>query len=151
MGMSATVSNAAALAQWLNARLCQTELRPVPLRKLVKVVALLYPLNTWQAVPCMLLTAWRCSPAVSSLQLLHRQVGQQLRDVQGTVVREVSADAGWMKEDADHTVLLCKETMDAGKSVLVFCGTKKVCTLWGTCMLSKGTGHCSLHGTTVCD
>lgn len=38
MGMSATVSNAAAFAQWLGARLYQTEFRPVPLLKLVKVI-----------------------------------------------------------------------------------------------------------------
>ena len=46
MGMSATVSNAAAFAQWLDARLYQTDFRPVPLSKLVKVLAFLYLLTT---------------------------------------------------------------------------------------------------------
>ena len=37
VGMSATVSNAAAFARWLDARLYQTDFRPVPLQKMVKV------------------------------------------------------------------------------------------------------------------
>ena len=42
--MSATVSNAAAFAQWLGARLYQTDFRPVPLLKLVKVTLSLLPM-----------------------------------------------------------------------------------------------------------
>lgn len=28
--------------------------------------------------------------------------------------------------DRDHTILLAKQTLDAGQSVLIFCGTKRV-------------------------
>jgi DNA polymerase theta len=37
IGMSATMSNAAAFASWLDAELYETSFRPVPLRKFVKV------------------------------------------------------------------------------------------------------------------
>jgi DNA polymerase theta len=87
VGMSATVANAAAFAQWLDARLYQTDFRPVPLRKLVKV-------------------------------------GRELRDARGALVRTLPA--GGEADDPDHTALLCRETLDAGKSLLLFCGTKAV-------------------------
>lgn len=40
VGMSATMSNAAAFAQWLDAQLYETSFRPVQLRKFVKVCSL---------------------------------------------------------------------------------------------------------------
>lgn len=30
-------------------------------------------------------------------------------------------------QDSDHTALLCRETVQGGHSVLVFCGTKQLC------------------------
>lgn len=32
-------------------------------------------------------------------------------------------------QDADHTALLARETVQGGHSVLVFCGTKKECEI----------------------
>ena len=62
-------------------------------------------------------------------------MGPELRDVQGAVTRTLSAGAGWLDQDKDHTALLCRETLDEGKSVLLFCGTKKVCrVLRSTCI-----------------
>ena len=55
------------------------------------------------------------------------QVGRQLVDAGGAVVRQLAVDPGWEApdQDPDHTALLCAETVDAGKSVLMFCASKK--------------------------
>ncbi|EIE23289.1 hypothetical protein COCSUDRAFT_42188 [Coccomyxa subellipsoidea C-169] len=89
IGMSATMSNAAAFASWLDAELYETSFRPVPLRKFVKV-------------------------------------GCQIRDERGDPVRKLAADPHWDRED--HVALLARETVDAGKSVLIFCASKKKCS-----------------------
>lgn len=52
------------------------------------------------------------------------QVGRQIRDERGDQVRELVADPHWERED--HVALLARETLDAGKSVLIFCASKKV-------------------------
>ena len=55
VGMSATLSNAQDLAQWLSAQLYQTSFRPVELRKYVKVMymwTLQYTLCSMQVNRC---------------------------------------------------------------------------------------------------
>ncbi len=52
------------------------------------------------------------------------QVGRQIRDEQGELVRELAVEPNWDRED--HVALLARETIDAGKSVLIFCASKKV-------------------------
>ncbi|CAL8465203.1 g4738 [Coccomyxa elongata] len=89
IGMSATMSNAAAFASWLDAELYETSFRPVQLRRFVKV-------------------------------------GRQIRDEQGEPVRELAVEPNWDRED--HVALLARETIDAGKSVLIFCASKKKCS-----------------------
>ena len=52
------------------------------------------------------------------------QVGRQIRDERGDPVRELAVEPQWDRED--HVALLAQETIDAGKSVLIFCASKKV-------------------------
>ena len=42
------------------------------------------------------------------------------------LVRQLQPPQGWEQKDADLTVWSTKETVDAGHSVLIFCGTKWV-------------------------
>ena len=54
------------------------------------------------------------------------QVGRQLKDCEGRDGRLLEPEAGWEDRDPDHLALLCKETIDLGKSVIIFCASKKV-------------------------
>ena len=54
------------------------------------------------------------------------QVGRQLKDSEGHNSRLLEPEAGWEERDPDHLALLCKETIDLGKSVIIFCASKKV-------------------------
>ncbi len=54
----------------------------------------------------------------------HAQVGRELRESTGQGVRVL--EQAWEGQDSDHVALLCKETLELGKSVLIFCATKKV-------------------------
>jgi hypothetical protein len=54
------------------------------------------------------------------------QIGRQLKDSAGQDARLLGAEPEWEERDPDHVLLLCKETIELGKSVLVFCGTKRV-------------------------
>lgn len=47
-----------------------------------------------------------------------------LKNEVNEVVRELEEDSYWDKED--HVAWLCKETIETGRSVLIFCGSKKV-------------------------
>lgn len=184
VGMSATLSNAADLAEWLCARLYQTDFRPVQLFKYIKVGKHLlrtcsliwHRLIQWVCarctkqtfVPCSSSDTTRCKPAgcpvSSSADVLsgwrgvvqfrvpdaaaqrkqehltrfcsvwlralswrvHLQIGRQLRDSAGQDARLLETEPEWEARDPDHVLLLCKETIELGKSVLVFCGTKRV-------------------------
>lgn len=57
---------------------------------------------------------------------VHLQIGRQLRDSAGQDARLLETEPEWEARDPDHVLLLCKETIELGKSVLVFCGTKRV-------------------------
>ncbi|KAK9836945.1 hypothetical protein WJX81_001769 [Elliptochloris bilobata] len=97
VGMSATMPNARAVADWLGAQLYETTFRPVPLAKYIKV-------------------------------------GAQLVTPAGEVVQELpprpqlARDEGraW-REDRDHAMALTWQTVRDGKSVLIFCATKREC------------------------
>jgi hypothetical protein len=43
------------------------------------------------------------------------------------VVRRLPVDPFFDGKDPQHIAQLCAETIDDGHSVLMFCGTKKVC------------------------
>lgn len=64
--------------------------------------------------------------AVDSIGISAAQVGRELRDAQGAVVRAIMCDGEWEGRDPDHIAWLANETVTSGHSVLVFCGTKKV-------------------------
>ena len=63
------------------------------------------------------------------------QVGRQLKDCEGRDSRLLEPEPGWEERDPDHLALLCKETIDLGKSVVIFCASKKVAkapvSVWG--------------------
>ena len=55
------------------------------------------------------------------------QQGKSVIDAKtGEPVRKLQPPQGWEQNDADLTVWSTKETVDAGHSVLIFCGTKRV-------------------------
>ena len=54
------------------------------------------------------------------------QIGRQLKGSAGQDARLLVAEPEWEARDPDHVLLLCKETIGLGESVLVFCGTKRV-------------------------
>ena len=61
--------------------------------------------------------------------LMLPQVGSKLIGNDGTE-QDLQVSPGWPpsvdEDDEDLCAWLCKETIDAGKSVLVFCASKKV-------------------------
>lgn len=63
---------------------------------------------------------------LSSRNTFLLQVGQQLKDCEGKENRLLEPEPDWEERDPDHLALLCKETIDLGKSVLIFCASKKV-------------------------
>ncbi len=69
------------------------------------------------------------------------QVGRQLRDSAGQDARLLETEPEWEARDPDHVLLLCKETIELGKSVLVFCGTKRVGVSSSSCV---SRDHCAL-------
>uniref|UniRef100_A0A0D3HTH3 Helicase and polymerase-containing protein TEBICHI n=1 Tax=Oryza barthii TaxID=65489 RepID=A0A0D3HTH3_9ORYZ len=98
IGMSATMPNVAAVADWLQkdeeftaqAALYQTEFRPVPLEEFIKV-------------------------------------GNQVFDKDMNVVRVLPKVADLGGKDPDHIVELCNEVVQQGHSVLLFCSSRKGC------------------------
>ena len=68
--------------------------------------------------------AWKW--LLAELEMLPLQVGRQLKDSEGHNSRLLEPEPGWEERDPDHLALLCKETIDVGKSVIIFCASKKV-------------------------
>ena len=73
------------------------------------------------------------------------QVGTQLVTPAGEVVRELPQRPAFgpgeryqMAKDSDHTMALASETLADGKSVLIFCATKRV-----RCMDPLSSGSCN--------
>ena len=54
------------------------------------------------------------------------QNGAEIFNTDLTLRSKLDVPEGWNRRDTDHTAWLCKETLEAGHSALVFCGTKKV-------------------------
>ena len=55
------------------------------------------------------------------------QVGKELQDQDGRVQRVLRLEDDWdVQQDPEHVAWLARETVQAGRSVLIFCGTKKV-------------------------
>ncbi|CAB79987.1 putative protein [Arabidopsis thaliana] len=101
VGMSATMPNVGAVADWLqvsktNHNLCvyaalyQTEFRPVPLEEYIKV-------------------------------------GSTIYNKKMEVVRTIPKAADMGGKDPDHIVELCNEVVQEGNSVLIFCSSRKGC------------------------
>lgn len=63
-------------------------------------------------------TCDRCTTAL--------QVGTQIIDEDLNVVRELEHDPELEGKDPDHVAMLCKETIQNGHSVLIFCCSKAV-------------------------
>ena len=57
------------------------------------------------------------------------QVGDSLHNADMSIARSVPRPHDWDPADADGAVLLSKDCIDAGHSVLIFCGTKRVCAI----------------------
>ena len=59
-------------------------------------------------------------------ELFYLQSGATLFNAELTLCRPLDLPEDWSAKDYDHTAWLCKETIEAGHSVLIFCGTKRV-------------------------
>nr|VDD00395.1 unnamed protein product [Brassica oleracea] len=99
VGMSATMPNVGAVADWLQVRqteslfdisLYQTEFRPVPLEEYIKV-------------------------------------GNTIYNKKMEVVRTIPKAADMGGKDPDHIIELCNEVVQEGNSVLIFCSSRKGC------------------------
>ncbi|MGH0149449.1 UNVERIFIED_CONTAM: hypothetical protein FKN15_061437 [Acipenser sinensis] len=112
VGMSATLPNLGLLASWLNAELYHTDYRPVPLMEWVKIGSTVY--NSSMTV-------------VREFKPALQVKGDDDHIVSSmTVVREFKP-ALQVKGDDDHIVSLCYETIQDGRSVLLFCPSKNWC------------------------
>ena len=107
IGMSATLPNMHHVADWLDAALYLSDYRPIPLEQYIKLKDGIFDMDG---------------------NLVRKiSTSDNLRDNDESSNENSSLEIDWDKKDPDHVARLVRETIDAGHSVIVFCGSRLAC------------------------
>jgi replicative superfamily II helicase len=116
--MSATLPNVGDLALWLEASLYSTSFRPVNLETRLCFASQLHKVKP---------PAQEGSAPVLQLDRALTPLLAVPKPAKGRGSGEVSGGAGAVVVDDDGFLSLCAESVSAGRSLMVFCSSKKRC------------------------